>query len=170
MAERNRFQEFEQYGNAIDHLDEINAIIEQIPFFAGFNPNDLAGVARHMRCYLAPEGAEIIREGETGEFVLLLLEGKIEILKQNTQGVPQRIGIVSAGETVGEMSLVDGAPRFASCSALEPIKFAVLDRRALDLIFAKEPQLGITILSGLLRLLNQRLRETGKQLVGALMR
>ncbi len=170
MAERKCFPEFEQYGNAIDHLDEINAIIGHIPFFAGFSPADLAGVARHMHCYRAPEGAEIIREGETGEFVLLLLEGKIEILKQNAHGVPQRIGIVTAGETVGEMSLVDGAPRFASCVALEPLKFAVLDRHDLDKIFANEPRLGITILSGLLRLLNQRLRETGKQLVSALMR
>lgn len=170
MTERKRFPEFERYGDAIDHLDEINAIIGHIPFFEGFNPSDLAGIARHMHCYRAPEGAEIIREGEAGEFVLLLLEGKIEILKQSARGVPQRIGIVTAGETVGEMSLVDGAPRFASCSALEPVKFAVLDRHDLDQIFTSNPQLGITILSGLLRLLNQRLRETGKQLVGALMR
>lgn len=163
-----RFPDFERLGDAVGLLDDIDRIIDRIPLFESFERGDLVGIARQMRCYRAPAGREIIREGDRGEFMLLLLDGSIEIIKRGASGVPHRISVVTAGETVGEMSLVDGEPRFASCQAIDQATFAVLDREGLGRIFEDEPHLGIKILSGLLRLLNQRLRDTGQQLVAAL--
>ncbi len=169
-VDRGQFTECTPLGDAAHHLDEINAILDHIPFFEGLDKSDLLDIARHMRCYRAAAGHELIREGESGEYVLLLLAGKIEIVKRNSAGIPQRIGVVVAGETLGEMSLIDGEPRFASCVSVDEVMFAVLDRQGLTHIAENEPQLGIKILSTLLRLLNRRLRETGRQLVAALAR
>jgi CRP/FNR family transcriptional regulator, cyclic AMP receptor protein len=66
---------------------------------------------------------------------------------------------------LGEMSLVDGEPRFASCIALVDTLFGVLDRENLSRIIANEPRIGVKILMELLMLLNQRLRNVSTELV-----
>ncbi len=74
-----------------------------------------------MRCYRAPLGTEIIREGDDGDFMVLILEGSVEIVKKDIRGQAQIMGTAGPGKTLGEMSLIDGEPRFASCVALEPV-------------------------------------------------
>ena len=165
---KERFPGCESLGSAAPFAENILEIIDHIHIFEGFDRADVVDLAQHMMCYRAAAGKEIVREGVPGEFMLLLLEGNIEIVKIGSTGLPQRIGVVSPGETLGEMSLVDGEPRFASCVSLDQIMFAVLDRDALALILRNEPHLGIKILMELLKLLNQRLRSTGKRLVQAL--
>ncbi len=169
-GDESRFPGCVSLGDAADFLDTVSEIIDDIPLFEGFERGDLIGLIRHMRCYRAPAGREIISEDDPGEFMLLLLEGNIEIVRRSKKGELQRIGVAKPGETLGEMSLVDGEPRFASCLAIDTATFAVIDRDGLNNIFEDEPHLGIKFLSGLLCLLNRRLRDTGKQLVEALMR
>lgn len=165
---KNPFPDCETLGDAVDYIESIDEIMDRIPLFEGFERGDVIGVVRHMRCYRAPVGREIVREGDSGEFMLLLLQGNIEIIKSGGAGQAHRISVVTPGETLGEMSLVDGEPRFASCLAIDQVTFAVLDREGLQQIFNDEPHLGIKILRELLKLLNQRLRDTGQRLVEAL--
>lgn len=168
-AEKSRFTGFEKLGKASpSFVERIYEIIDHIHLFSGFTQADVASLAQHMECFHAPAGREIIREGELGDFMLLLLDGSIEINKIDKTGLPQRISLAGPGKTLGEMSLIDGEPRFASCVTLEPTTFAVLDRAALGQILAIEPHLGIKILMQMLVLLNQRLRDAGKRLVQAL--
>lgn len=159
---------FEALGDAVPFVARIHEIIEHIQLFEDFERADVLSLARHMTCYRAPAGSEIIREGEQGDFMLLLLEGSIEIVKIGGSGLPQRIGLAGPGKTLGEMSLVDGEPRFASCIASEAVAFAVLDRAGLGHILVNEPHLGIKILMELLLLLNQRLRSVSGRLMQTL--
>ena len=73
--------------------------------------------------------------------------------------------IVGAGATLGEMSMIDGEPRFATCVALEPSTFAVLSRDSMVKIIIEEPALGSKILIKLVTLLSQRLRATSSNLL-----
>ena len=91
-------------------------------------------------------------------------------MRRGAAGLPQRISVVAAGDTLGEMSRVDGEPRFASCVAVDTVTFAVLDRNNLKQILTDEPHLGIKMLSSLLCLLTQRVRDTGRRLVEGLAR
>ena len=97
--------------------------------------------------------------------MLLVLDGSLEVVKKNSHGLPARIALVGVGKTLGEMSVIDGEPRFASCVALTPVQYAVLDRDALTRIIADESKVGIKILMEFLMLLNQRLRTVSSQLV-----
>lgn len=163
-----RFSIFESLGDAEPFVERIHEIIEHIQLFEDFERADVLSLARHMACYRAPAGSEIIREGEQGDFMLLLLEGSMEIVKIGGNGLPQRIGLVGPGKILGEMSLVDGEPRFASCNASEAVTFAVLGREGLGHILVHEPHLGIKILMELLLLLNQRLRSVSGRLMQSL--
>lgn len=152
-------------GDAVPFVGRIREIIEVIKLFEDFDPAELATLARYMRTYRAPLGTEIIHEGDDGDFMLLVLNGGVEIVKKDGRGLPQVMGRAGPGKTLGEMSLIDGAPRFASCVALEPVEFAVLDRGALSRIIAEEPRIGVKLLMELLMLLNQRLRTVSGQLM-----
>ncbi len=155
----------ESLGNALPFVGRIREIIEAIKLFEDFEPDESDALARYMRCYRAPLGTEVIREGDDGDFMVLLLDGSVEIVKKDPRGLPQIMGKAGPGKTLGEMSLIDGAPRFASCVALDTVEFAVLDRESLSRLIAEEPRIGVKLMMELLMLLNQRLRTVSAQLL-----
>jgi CRP-like cAMP-binding protein len=158
----------EPLGDATGFVDLILGIIARIRLFEDFERAEIERLAHYLRCYRAPVGSEIIREGEPGDFMLLLLEGEIEILKLDPRGLPQQLAVAGPGKTLGEMSLIDGEPRFASCVTLTPAIFAVLDRAALSRVVAEQPNTGVKLLMELLMLLNQRLRTVSNELIKSL--
>ncbi len=81
-----------------------------------------------MEVFRAVEGVEVIREGDGGDFMLIVVEGRIEVRKQDRWNTPQLIAAIEPGRVLGEMSMIDGEPRFATCVAAQPTLVAVLDR------------------------------------------
>jgi CRP-like cAMP-binding protein len=162
------FSAFESLGDASAFVDRILEVIEHIHLFEDFERAEIGTLVRYLRCYRATAGSEIIREGTLGDFMLLLVEGSVEIVKLSPRGLPQRLAVVGPGKTLGEMSLIDGEPRFASCVTLEDTVFAVLDRDTLIRVVSEEPKIGVKILMELLMLLNQRLRSVSGELMRSL--
>ena len=155
-------------GDATPFVKRINEIIERIQMFENFEPAEIAKLASYMTCYHAPMGIEVIREGEVGDFMLLILDGTLEVVKNDSQGLPSRIATTGPGKTLGEMSVIDGEPRFGSCVTLTDVQFAVLDREQLTRLIAEEPKIGIMLLMQFLMSLNQRLRLVSGQLMQCL--
>ena len=162
---RSHFPNIAPQGDATPFVGRIIQILDHIKLFEDFEREEIIALAGYMVSYRAPAGTEIIREGDSGDFMLLVLEGTLEVVKKNSRGLPAPIATVGPGKTLGEMSVIDGEPRFASCVALTDVQFAVLDRDGLTRIIADEPKIGIKILMQFLMLLNQRLRTVSNQLV-----
>jgi CRP-like cAMP-binding protein len=118
-----------------------------------------------MDVYRAAEGQEVIREGDGGDFMLIVVEGRFEVRKQDRFNTPQRIAVVEPGRSLGEMSMIDGEPRFATCVALEPTLIAVLGRESLARIIVEQPLIGAKLLMELVLMLSQRLRATSNRLM-----
>ena len=163
-----KFKKLDMLGDAIPFVGLIREIIQTIALFEDFEPQELESLARYMTCYRADAGSEFIREAETGDYMLLVLTGNIEIVKLDARGVPARLAVVGPGKTLGEMSLIDGAPRFASCVALTEVQFAAIDRAALSRLISEEPRVGVKLMMELLMQLNQRLRNVSGQLMECL--
>lgn len=90
-----------------------------------------AGVTRAF-----PKGTLLIREGDTGDELFIVLEGRVKVYSGNEDGREVVIDFHGPGEYVGEMSL-DGAPRSASVVTVEPTTCAVVDRtRFRDFVLA----------------------------------
>ncbi len=170
MASRDtdHFPKLDYLGDALPFVPRLQELIQHIDLFEDFGKQELEHLAVYLSCYRAPAGSEIIREGENGDFMLLLIEGSVEIMKKDATGLPARIGLAGPGKTLGEMSLIDGEPRFASCISTSELVFAVLDRERLTRIIADETKIGVKLLMELLMLLNQRLRGVSKQLMTCL--
>jgi CRP-like cAMP-binding protein len=163
-----RLPHLELLGDATHFSSQIHALIPKCPLLENFSTGEVRLLTHFMEMYKAGPGVEIIREGEAGDFMLMLVEGKVEVVKRDKHNTPQLIATVDAGKTLGEMSMIDGEARFATCVAMEPVVLAVLDREALARIIVEQPMLGAKILMELVLMLSQRLRATSQRLLGLL--
>jgi CRP/FNR family transcriptional regulator, cyclic AMP receptor protein len=164
-AEQARLPNLESQGDATQFATQIHGMISYSPLFENFNLAEIRLLSHFMQVYRAEPGVEIIREGEAGDFMLMLIEGRIEVFKQDRWNAPRLIALVEPGKTVGEMSMIDGEPRFATCVSAERCMIAVLTRESLARIILEQPILGAKILMELVLMLSQRLRQTSTKLV-----
>ena len=118
-----------------------------------------------MVCYAAPRGSVLMSEGQGGDFLVVLLTGEVAVSKSGDDGNARLVATVGPGAALGEMSMIDSQPRFATCTATQPIDFAVLSRKALNDILVSLPRLGNKFLLLLLQLMAKRLREASIQLL-----
>ena len=158
----------EHLGEAVGFAEKLHALIPKCTLLENFSAAEVRMLAQFMDVYRAPPGVEVIREGDGGDFMLMLLEGRVEVRKLDQWNTPRELAVVEAGKTLGEMSMIDGEGRFATCVALEPALVAVLGREDLARIVLEQPMLGAKILMELVLMLSQRLRATSDRLVGML--
>ncbi|MBI4192770.1 MAG: cyclic nucleotide-binding domain-containing protein [Betaproteobacteria bacterium] len=164
-SDRHLLESLEDLGSGTAFADQIFSLVGRSQFFAEFNRDDIALLGGYMRVYHAQPGQTIIREGDFGDYMLLIIRGEVDILRRNLMGEPQHLTSVTAGMTLGEMSMIDGEPRFATCVALKEITFGVLSRDDMVKIILEKPSLGAKILIKLVTLLSQRLRHTSAMLL-----
>ena len=125
----------------------------------------------------AQPGQMLIREGDIDDWMMLLLSGTVDVGKRigpganhEERGDNTRLAVLRPGAVLGEMSMFDGEPRYASCWALSEVEAAVLDRAAVARLIKARPDIGAKLLVKLTQLLAQRLRNTSTQLVKVLQR
>jgi CRP/FNR family cyclic AMP-dependent transcriptional regulator len=169
MPERQQqLAHLESLGDATQFAPQMHTLIPKCPLLENFSQPEVLLLAHFMEVYRAAPGAEIIREGDGGDFMLMLLEGRIEVHKRDRWNTQQLLAAVESGRTLGEMSMIDGEPRFATCIAAEPCLIAVLDRESLARIIVEQPLLGAKVLMELVLMLSHRLRATSQRLLGLL--
>ena len=125
----------------------------------------------------AEAGQVLIREGDTGEWMLVLLRGTVDVTKAvspraaaeqlDGEDAPafSRIAVIQRGAAFGEMSMLDSEPRFATCTAIEAVEAGVLGRRAIGELIRDHPAVGAKLLVKITQLMAQRLRNTSNHLV-----
>src|SRR3989337_3026762 len=166
MPERQQqLAHLEFLGDATQFAPQMHALIPKCPLLENFSQPEVLLLAHFMQVYRAAAGAEVIREGDGGDFMLMLLEGRIEVHKRDRWNTQQLLAAVESGRTLGEMSMIDGEPAFRHCVAVEPSLIAVLDRESLARIIVEQPLLGAKVLMELVLMLSQRLRVTSERLM-----
>lgn len=144
---------------------EVNLKLEtlkKIPLFRYLTYQELVKVLNIT--YLESHEAEttIIREGESGEELYIVLSGRVSVSREG-----QEIVELHPGVHFGEMALVDQSPRSATITAREPTRLLVVQRRSFYTLIRKEPVLAVKLLWSFVQVLSRRLRETNEQLSGA---
>ncbi|HXM80924.1 MAG TPA: cyclic nucleotide-binding domain-containing protein [Burkholderiales bacterium] len=158
----------EYLGDATRFASQMRALIPRCALLENFSQPEVLLLAHFMEMYRAEAGMEIIQEGDGGDFMLMIVEGKVEVHKRDRWNTPQTLAVVEGGRTLGEMSMIDGEARFATCVAVEATLIAVLNRESLARIIVEQPLLGAKILMELVLMLSQRLRMTSQRLLGLL--
>ncbi|MBL8388476.1 MAG: cyclic nucleotide-binding domain-containing protein [Hydrogenophaga sp.] len=128
---------------------------------------DAKRVVKYMRPQLIEAGTVFIHEGElTGnDYMVLILEGDISVeseLPGNDGSIV--VNIMGPGHLIGEMGVLDGSPRSATCTAITDIAAAVLSRSDLRRLLKAEPAVGARLLLAISKRMADRLRETTRKL------
>jgi CRP-like cAMP-binding protein len=155
-------------GDATQFAERIHSLIPKCTLLENFSPAEVKLLAQFMHVYRAENGMEILSEGDAGDFMLMVLDGKVDVHKRDRWNTPRLLATVEAGRTLGEMSMIDGEARFATCTAVGTVQIAVLDRESLARIIVEQPLLGAKILMELVLMLSQRLRATSQRLLSVL--
>lgn len=103
------------------------------------------GVVRRLRA-----GTQFITEGEPGDTLYVVLEGRLKAFSEDADGREVRYGEYGPGDYVGEMSL-DGGPRAASVATLTPCRLAMVTRATLQAHLAAEPEFAFELLAKVIR-------------------
>jgi CRP-like cAMP-binding protein len=124
-------------------------------------------VVGFMRPRRFESGTTIIRQGEASDtgFMVLVLDGEITVETLIARrSDPVTVTVLGAGSLIGEMSLVDGAARSASCTASTDVRCAVLTREALETLIAEQPATAAKLMAAVAQRLAERLRENSHKL------
>ena len=128
---------------------------------------EAASLVAQMRLMHFGPGVTLFREGDGArlDHLLLVLEGEVSIEVGVGGGlVPVAISVVGPGSVIGEMALLDGAPRSASCTTISAVQAAALSRHGLGALIDQQPRVAVKLLIGLGSRTGERLRALGEQL------
>jgi Cyclic nucleotide-binding domain len=136
-------------------LEKIFAL-RAVPLFASLAPQDLASLGRAGREKDFAPGQPLCVEGESGEEVFVLLAGEVKVLRQ-VDGTQKQVGSDRAGGVIGEMAVLDPAPRAATVLAgAQGTRTLCLDGITFRDVLGTNP----AVASGVIRALAARLRNS----------
>ena len=73
-----------------------------------------------------PRNARVFCEGDSSDFVIAILEGRVKIVATTQDGDESLLGVRGPGELVGELAAIDSEPRVATAMALDPLTVRVI--------------------------------------------
>lgn len=136
-------------------------LLQEITLFRDLTLDHLTLLSRSLRYRCYPTGTAIIRVGQAGEGMYVILAGTVKVHVEQADGRNVILAILGAGQIVGEMSLSDSRDCSASVVTLEDSQFLWIDRARFQGYLQTIPQLQhnvIQLLSTRLRLANAQIQ------------
>lgn len=132
----------------------------QSPLFAALDSEAAAALRSSMTEQSTPRGTVIFPEGEIGDHMYVILEGKVKLGHASPDGRESLMAVLGPGEIFGELSLFDPGPRTATATALTDARILALGNTSLHPWLAGRPEVAEALLAALAR----RLRRTNDAL------
>jgi CRP/FNR family cyclic AMP-dependent transcriptional regulator len=146
----------------VESTDKIRLFREQ-----GLSRRELMTLATFSREERFAAGASLFQEGDEGNEMYVVLEGKAMISKFIPGAGEEALAILERGDFFGEMALIDGEPRSADARAYGgPLTVLTLDQATVREILAMDPHAALEFMQLLCRLVGNRLREIDEKVVG----
>lgn len=101
------------------------ALLGQVPLFEHCSKRELEAIARVTDEIDLPEGRNLMREGERGRELFVILDGAADVRRDG-----QTLTTLGPGDVVGEIALLSKVPRTATVTAVTPVNALVLEDRA----------------------------------------
>jgi len=151
-------------------------LLRESPFFETFAPDDIAALAGHALMRSVPAGEVILRENEPAEALYMIVAGKVRLsfetsgtfLKPGAPGGDALIRtLTEPGRVIGWSALVEPYHYRATATAIEETHLLLFERQWLERRAEENPQFGVELMTRILWVLGNRLRETRIRLVAS---
>ena len=177
----------------VDHCERLATygpdLLEHSPLLEDFTAAEADVLAASMLLVRAAPGQVLIREGDAGDWMMLILKGTVDVTKrielragdaeapsvaanpaepEALEFTQSRVAVLQRGAAIGEMSMLDSGLRFATATAIEPVEAGILGSHAIGLLIRDHPGVGAKLLVKITQLMAQRLRNISNQLVKSL--
>jgi len=130
-------------------------LLKQVYLFKHFDDSELEAISAQAREVVFKKNAVVMTEGDVGESMYVIKNGSVKVFVSDADGKELILYHQDSGSVVGDIALLDDAPRSASVTAMEATTALMISKqRFLDLLREK-PEMSI----GVIRSLTQRLRE-----------
>lgn len=139
--------------------------LETTPWSHRLSWKEEQGIGEFLHFYRLPAGTVLFHEGDHDAFVGIVVEGALEIRKSDRAQHEHVVARLGAGKMVGEMSLIDGAPRSATAIAATDVRILVLTRDDFDRMSQQRPELALKYALMIAEAVSQLLRQTTGALV-----
>lgn len=134
--------------------------LRRCTIFSAMSEADIAYLEEHMPVMDYSVGQSIIQAGSSADELFVVIEGTVEVrITPTGSRLPQRLDMLTAGMSFGEMAFLDGSAHSADVVAVEDVQCRVLTREFYNQLDQERPALKIAILDQLIRLLSIRLRQ-----------
>ena len=133
-------------------------LLREVPIFSGLEPEDLEKVAEVAEEQLFSDQSLLCREGEPGKALFIIATGSVDVLKKSGSKETM-LATRAAGEFVGEMAILESAPRSATLRARGDVRVLILDGDAFNTILQDRPQVAISVL----KRMSTRVRELNEK-------
>ncbi len=140
--------------------------LAEIVLFRGLEDSDLQALLQIARMESFDAGAVIFKEGEPGEVMYLVLDGKVRISRMTPLGTEEALAVLGVNQAFGEMSVIEErADRSATAIAHEDCFLLALDREAFQKLLIQNTGLAHIVLWNAVRVLAARLRATNDKMM-----
>ena len=146
---------------ALDRLRRTQLIASFNERFGVFDPDALAMVEAVAEWVELRAGDTLFEAGDVGDAAYLVATGRLRVIKPAADGGQREVGEIGRSEIVGELSLVDGAPRSASVHAVRDSHLIRFSRAAYEELVERYPRVGIEITKMALRRARRSAEEQG---------
>lgn len=144
--------------------DGVTEALAKIDLFKEIHPEGIARLAGICAEESYRLGDVIFKEGEVGDKLYLILDGKVRISREVSGMGEEALAVLGAGAAFGEMSLIDDFPRSADARVHERCRLLVLTKSALEDLLFLDKDLAYEILWNFVKILSARLRETNDKM------
>lgn len=143
-------------------LNEIVAVLGEIPMFRNVEPKRLKLFAVMGQTLTFRAGERLFEQGDEGDAAYVVLDGAVDVLIP-TEGGETSVAVLGAKEIFGEMAVLCDQPRTTAIAASTDLKVLRLDRQAMLTMLQEFPDIALE----LIRVLAARLEATTRDLAAA---
>ena len=136
----------------------MNGLLRGTPLFAGLDDEAWEALERRLGRRDLARGEHLFREGDPGDALHVVVDGKVKICRTSADGRENVVAILGPGDLLGELSIFDAQPRGAAAVAVVDCALATLSDADFHEWLREHPRGSF----GLLRALAVRLRQTNE--------
>jgi CRP-like cAMP-binding protein len=115
-------------------------LLDRLDLFRPLERHERDALAEGMRRVTFARGETIIRQGDPADSAYLVGRGDVRVWLQQGD-VTQEVATLGPGDLIGEMSLMTGDPRSATCTAVSDVSCYVVDHASLQRLLTVRPRI-----------------------------
>jgi|TARA_B100001971_G_scaffold183518_1_gene181558 CRP-like cAMP-binding protein len=137
-------------------FEYIRDLINEVPQLYSLGPDEVISLVPYVNYKSAQKGSLIFKEGDPADSLFYIAKGAVDIVKEAVEGTPIKLAQFTKDSLIGEMALIDSAPRSTTAKVFADVELIILNRESFDGLLKDAPTVGIKIFKQIVRTMGQR--------------